>query len=308
MMTTAYTLDLSRLPAFQLVDADYGRLLAQHLAAYREEWEVERQRRPELPSYDVGHLAFDPIAIAIQEYSHQRMLDLQALNDAGKGLTLAYGWGSRLDHVAVTYHRTQRLVLQPATGNQDAVMESDAALKARAQLAPEARARYGITGGGYIYAILTAFPGVFKDIRPIPRGGGGIELRLLAAAGDGSVSNALLADVIRLSEPEGGNLSTDIVTVYGAEIEHRSPRLTLLMPRGPDPELVKAAARKTLVAYRDEVHRLNGRVYPDALQSAAKVGPVVSVRLAPDFVAPVQRATAAPYLDDFDLQTEFVDG
>lgn len=306
-MSTAEALDLSRLAAFSLVSADYGALLAEHKEAYRLAWEQQRQRNPNLPSYDVGNLQFDPVTIAIQETSTRRMLDRQALNDAGKRLTLAFSDGDYLEHLAVTYHRTERLVLKPAETNLPAVMERDDEYRLRAQLAPEATPQFGITRGGYVYAVRSHFPQI-RDVMPIRRGGGAIEIRLLGRDGDGAVDNATLAAVIRLFQGEGASQSTDIVSVFPAEIDHVDVALTLLIPRGPDPAAIVEASRQSLLTYRDEVHHLNGRIYSDALTASAKIAPVMSVQLDPGFVPPTQRREAAPYIDTINIGWQVVDG
>lgn len=300
------TLDLSRLPALQLVAVDYGALKDEHMALYKAAWATERTRFPNLPVYDVDRTAFDPIVIAIQEYSHVRMLDLQTLNDAGKRMTLAFSDSTFLDHVAVTYHSTERLTLVEATGDADAIMEGDDAYRLRAQLAPEATPRFGITRGGYVYTILSNFPSI-KDVRPIRRGGGSVEIRVLGRDGDGTVGDATIAAIIRMLEPEDGSQSTDIVSVFAAEIDRVTLRLKLLIPRGPDPAAVIAAALPRVIAYRDAIHRLNGRLYPDAVQAAAHVGPVISVVIM-ELDAPTQRPEAAPWIETIEIVTEVVGG
>jgi phage-related baseplate assembly protein len=308
---SAETLDLSRLPAFTLADADYEAILAAHKAGFLARWNDERQRNPNLPVYDLGSLETDPAVISMEENSYRRLLDLQALNDAGKRLTLAYADGAALAHLAATYHRTERAIVVPATDMTPAVYETDDALRARAQLAPEELADLGISPGGYIGKVRRTFTAQIKDVRPIRRGGGAIELRVLGSTGDGTVEDATLADIIRAFQPEGMTQSTDVLTVFGAEIEHFAPSFTLMIPRGPDPNAVVTAAQANLAAYKAGIHRIGASVYAEALTSAAHVGPVIAVRLdspAVDSEGRVfaGRPEAAPFIDDLILATEVV--
>ena len=55
-MSTSEALDLSRLPAFQLVPVDYEALLAAMKAGFVERWQAARALDPELPAYDVDML------------------------------------------------------------------------------------------------------------------------------------------------------------------------------------------------------------------------------------------------------------
>jgi phage-related baseplate assembly protein len=308
---SAETLDLSRLPAFALVNADYEAILAAHKAGFRARWEDERRHNPNLPAYDLGSLETDPAVLLMEENSYRRLLDLQALNDAGLRLTLAYADGVSLAHLTATYHRTERAVLVAATDTTPAVYESDDSLRARAQLAPEALADLALSPGGYIYKVRTAFAGSIKDVRPIRRGGGAIELRVLGRTGDGTVEDATLADIIRAFQPEGMTQSTDVLTVFGAEIEHFAPSLTLMIPRGPDPNAVTTAAQANLAAYTAGVHRIGASIFAEALTSAAHVGPVIAVRLDSPSVDGegrvfAGRPEAAPFIDSITLATEII--
>ncbi len=308
---SAETLDLSRLQALQLVDANFERLFAAHKAGFVARWEAERLRDPTLPAYDVQVLETDPIVMAARENSYRRLLDLQALNDAARRLTLAHADGEALAHLAATYHRTQRAIIQPATTDTAAVYESDDELRARAQLAPEALADLGLTAGGYIYFVRTAFAASIKDARPIRRGGGGVELRLLGRGGNGAVASDILAEVIRAFQPEGMTQSTDILSVFSAEIETLSASLTLLIPRGPDPSSVTAAAQESVNAYRAGVHRIGATVYAEAIANAAHVGSVIAVRVNSPAIDDqgrlfAGRPEAAPYFDEVAIDTEVV--
>ncbi len=308
---SATGLDLSRLATVPLFPVDHASILAARLAHLMLLWEEKRQANPALPVIDTNDIGSATARILTEEYATGEMLLVQMINDAAKALSLAQATGTRLEHLAATYHRTERAILVPATETTPAIYESDDELRARAQLAPEELADLGLSPGGYIGKVRRAFAAEIKDVRPIRRGGGAIELRVLGRNGDGTVDTAILAEIIRAFQPEGMTQSTDILTVFSAEVEHLAPRLTLLIPRGPDPETVKAASRKQLDAYRAGIHRIGATVFAEALTSAAHVGPAITVRLdAPGVDADrrvfVGRPEAAPYIGDIVIETEVV--
>ncbi|MDX3977172.1 baseplate J/gp47 family protein [Shinella sp.] len=224
-----------------------------------------------------------------QVWAMRLTMKAQEHNEDAQSMLLAYANGPALDHILTTYHRTPRL---PG--------ETDEEYRARGQLAPEAMADLGITHGGYIFRVRTAFNDAIKDIWPIRRGGGRVELRVLGRNETGAVPDAVLAAIIRAFQPEGATQSTDILTVLPAVIDERHITLRLSIPRGPDPAPVKSAVRAKLNAYAATLHRLNSGLYLDALYAAAHLPPVVTVSIngLTDDVAPRPETAIRLVIDD----------
>ncbi|MCQ4630939.1 baseplate J/gp47 family protein [Shinella sp. CPCC 100929] len=255
-MTT--TLDISSLPAPQVVRTiDPEAEVAAFVAALKEA----------LPQWR-GVFEGDSFQKICQVWALRLIMKEQEHNEDARSILLAYAKGPALDHILTTYHRTPRL---PGELDED--------YRARGQLAPEAMADLGITHGGYIFRVRSAFKDAIKDVRPIRRDGGRIELRLLGRNETGAVSDAVLAAIIRAFQPEGATQSTDILTVLPAEIDERHVTVRLAIPRGPDPTPVRLAARTKLEAYAASVHRINAGLYVDALYAAAHVPPVITVSM-----------------------------
>ncbi|MCW5712743.1 baseplate J/gp47 family protein [Shinella sp.] len=276
-MTT--TLDISSLAPPQVVrPLDAEAEIAGFVAALKEA----------LPAWR-GVFEGDSFQKICQVWALRLTLKAQEHNEDAQSMLLAYASSTALDHILTTYHRTPRL---PG--------ESDDEYRARGQLAPEAMADLGITHGGYIFRVRTAFKEAIKDVRPIRRGGGRIELRLLGRNETGAVADAVLAAIIRAFEPEGATQSTDILTVLPAELEERHVTVRLSIPRGPDPAPVRAAARAKLDAFAASLHRINAGLYLDALYAAAHVPPVVTVSLVglADNVLPRPEAAIRLVVDD----------
>lgn len=326
---SAETLDLSRLAAPSLVDTNFETIRASQITEFLRVWTLARQLDSSLPVYDVQMLETDLPVVEAESFAYGIMKFCQQVNDAADALRLAKAIGGDLEHLTATYHHTQRRVTVPAnpvTGSP-AVYETNDELRSRAQLAPEALADMGLTPGGYMYLVRTAFSQSVKDVRPIRRGGGMIELRLLGRpevgplksvrnpdgsttytvdgrVNDGSVPETVVGDVIGAFNPEDASQSTDILTVFSAEIDPYDVDITLVMPTGPDPEAVKTAAAPYVQALGDSLHRIRSSVFREALSSAAHVGPVSTVRVNSPSTDIPSRVVAAPFMRSFTLRTE----
>ncbi|MEZ5782069.1 MAG: baseplate J/gp47 family protein [Rhizobiaceae bacterium] len=301
---TAETLDLSRLDLAPLLDLNYEEWLQARMARYVEIWNGKRAIDPTLPELDPARLEASTRQIIQEEAADADIKIIAMINDAAKALRLAQANGDDLEHLTATYHGTQRAVLVAAGANTPAVMESDDELRRRAQLAPEALAELGLTAGGYIYFVRTAFAAEIKDVRPIRLGGGAVELRLLGRTAGGTVPDPVLAKVITAFQPEGMTQSTDVLSVFSADIVELVPAIRIVIPRGPDPDAVKAAVRKSLLAYRDDIHRIGASVYLETLAAAAKVGPVIRPIVIHPTAPVVGTPRTAPWLSDFVLTHE----
>lgn len=308
---TAETLDLSRIGAPNLVPADYDAILRARLAHLAALWKAEQAKDPTLPDIDPLDIKSSVSVILSEAAAFADTLVRQAINDAANSLRLAKAVGPDLEHVTTSsYLPTQRQLLVPADPSRNiaAVYESDDELRARAQLAPEAVAAYGLTPGGYIYKVRTAFADRVKAVTAINRGAGLVELRILGRTGDGSVSPSLLAEVAGAFAGEDASQSTDILTVLAAEIVPWSADVTLVMPRGPDPEMVTAAARANLIALGESLHRLGAGLYREAVASAAHLPLLYTVRVQRPGADSAGRPEAAPYLnpDHITISTEIL--
>lgn len=305
-MSTAETLDLSTLQAAPLVVVDTVAILAARKALFMALWEAARAQDPTLPTIDTLMLEHEPAVIINKECTLAEANILQAMNDSAKKLRLAESFGDHLDHLAVTYHRTSRKELRPATDSLPALMEGDEELRDRAQLAPEALADLGLTAGGYVYKVRTAFAERIKHVYPIHRGDGRVELRLLGRDGDGSVSGATLVDVAAAFRIEEGSQSTDVLTVLSAEIVPVIWDVTLVMRRGPDRATVESQAVAGLQALAASLHRIDATHYREAISTAAHVGPVITVRVNSPSEDVIGRPEAAPYVTAITVATEIL--
>lgn len=263
---SAVTLDLSRFPApLAIRGIDYETVLAERKARL-----VALMAQHGI-AYDVEGLETDPAIIVEETDAWRELLVLAAINDAVRSVLVAFATGSDLDHLAAFYGMTRR-VITPATDDMPAVMESDAEMRRRALLAPEAFATAG-THGGYVFHALSADPGVLNaDVwSPAP---GHVRVAIQGRNGAGVADEAtveavrahLLADDIRPL--------TDVIAVSSVETHDYTIALTIFIQPGPDPAAVKDGAIASLTAMV-AARRIPGRDVPvSAIIAAATIGPV----------------------------------
>lgn len=264
----AETLDVSRLPAFQLVEADYETILAERLAGLRA-----RMADAGL-DYDVGQLETDPLAILEQEDAYRELLERQAVNDAGYSLTLAGASGAILDQMAAT--------LFPTVGLRRLEGEGDERFRRRIALAPEAKSPG--TLGGYEYQALTAALGV-RDALALNHASGLVppgEVRLQIVTEAGADEAQVLTAVRAVVFDREVALASDVLSVIAATPVLYDVTATIILSRGPDPALVLAEVQARLAAYADDRRRA-GRIVAASGLDAALHAPAVErvVRTAP---------------------------
>jgi phage-related baseplate assembly protein len=256
------SIDLSRLPAPQVIQVlNYEAILAARLA----------DLAARLEGFD-ALLESDP-AVKLQESdAYRELLTLAAINDRAAAVMLAFARGSDLDHLGAFYN-VVRLELEPATADTPAVMESDADLRRRIQLAPEELARTGLTGGAYISRALRSSSDV-ADVATVKRGNGRIDVVLLGRAGDGSLDADQVATVAAAFADDDAVQLTDIVSVRAATIVPFSVKVALSVPYGPDQALIKSAADKAVRSYAARQRKVGRTVYRQMVEAAASVSGV----------------------------------
>lgn len=280
------SVDLSALPPPQIIPPlDYETVLAGKLAKLLE-------LSPEFTAL----VESDPAMKLLQADSYDEMLLSQALNDAARGMLLAFAAGPQLDHIAALFGVT-RLEVAPAdpqTG-APAVIESDRALRRRVQLAPHS---FSVAGPelAYVFHARTAH-GDVADASAVSPAPGEVVVTVLSASGTG-VPPAPVIDAVRARLNGPVRPLTDLVTVQPASLVDYTIVAQLRVFAGPDPELIRQTALQSLGAFLAEARRLGRDVPRSALIAALHVGNVQRVDLiqpAADIdISPAQiaRATA----------------
>lgn len=264
------TVNLSQLPAPDVVETlDYEAILAAMLA--------------DLVARDPAFTALvesDPAYKILEVAAYREVLLRQRVNDAAKGVMLAFAAGSDLDQIGANYS-VARLVVDP--GDTAAVppvpptYESDDDFRARIQLSPEGYTTAG-SEGSYVFHGLGA-DGDVKDIQAVSPTPGNVIVYVLSRSGNGEASYQLLDIVDATLNADDVRPLTDNVTVQSAEIVNYNVAATLTMYPGPDSEVVRQSAEDAVTAYVESVRRIGYDVTLSGLYAALHQPGVQTVNL-----------------------------
>jgi len=282
-------IDLSRLAAPELVEViDFETLYAERKARLISLYPIEKQAEVAATL----ELESEPQALLLQESCYREINLRQRVNDAARSVLLAYARGSTLDHVAALLG-VQRLIITPATFETSAVMESDANLRIRVQLAPES---FSVAGpvGAYKSSAMNADGRVLDAgaTSPVP---GTVLVTVLSRDGDGTADTDLLNIVSDAVGAEDVRPLTDQVVVQSAEILDYEVEARIYTFPGPDSSLVMTEARKNLDAYLLECHKIGREVALSGIYAALHVGGVDRVALIQPTADLVANETQAPH-------------
>jgi len=283
-------LDLSRLPAPAAVQVlSYEQIRAALIAAMQAR----------LPTFDAT-VASDPVIKLLEISAYREMLLRASVNDCVRAVLLPFATGPDLDQLGAFYS-VARLTIAPATDRTPAVMESDADLRVRIQLAPETLAAAGLTGGGYRATALRVASSI-RDVAVIKRTAGHVDVVLLGRDGDGTVAAPVVQSVYQALAGDDGAQLTDIVSVRAAAILPYTRTVRLRIRRGPDPAVVATTAETAIRAYCADRHRVGQPVYAQMIESAGSVGGVEQAIVDGPDVVP--GPYAAPYLASLTIAVE----
>ncbi len=273
-------IDLSRLPAPEVVEVpDYEAILAQMKGDLIA-------RAPDLA--DVLELESEPLVKLLEVCAFRELLLRARINDAARAVMLASATGADLEHLGALF----------AIARLDG--ESDDALRARIQMAPEGFSVAGPVGAYRAHAM--AAHAQVKDVSVASPAPGQVEITVLGHAGDGTpapevlsaVNDALNSDVVRPL--------TDQVMVMPAQIVTWSLTATLTLAPGPDAGSVLTAARAAAEAYVAERHALGSRISLSGLYGALHRPGVEQVTLIQPAADIVPGPGAAAFCSAIDIQ------
>jgi len=320
---TFTAVDLSRLPSPDIIELlDFDTIYADALA----------RMVVLMPDFEARES--DPATKQLLILAYFAQLLRQRVNDAARAVMPAHAVGADLDNIAAIFGVT-RFTLTPAdtaTGTP-AVMESDADFRRRVVLGPEG---YSVAGpeGAYIFHALSADPNVLDaaattptpdSIRTIILGvldahGASADLRaamvtalsnavwpgqvivsIMSRDSSGAASPALVATVDDYLSDVTRRPLTDAVTVQPAAIVNYAVVATLYTFRGPDAEVVRAAALARLETYVAQCHRLGRDVTRSGIFAALHVDGVQRVELTAPAADIVISRQQAPYCTAIDV-------
>lgn len=242
--------------------------------------------------YDVAVLESDPAKKVLEVAAYRELLLRARVNDAARAVLLPFAKGGDLD-VLASYYGVTRLVITPAAGDVPAVMESDAALRTRTQMAPEAFASAG-NEEAYRFHTLTVSGGI-KDVNVYSPAPGHVHVVFMTSSGNGIPEAALVEQVrARLTQKDIKPL-TDMLTVKPMALKLYAVEAELAIEDGPDPTVVLTAARLAAQAYVAKCHKIGVAMRKSGLIAAMKQTGVEDVRLFTPAADVVPERDQAPY-------------
>ncbi|EHE8216122.1 baseplate assembly protein [Salmonella enterica] len=252
------TVDLSQLPQpaiietldFEVILADVKELI---INAFPEDF------RPAVTA--ALKLESEPLNIIAQVVSWREMLLRQRINDGAAACMLSHAVSTDLDNIAANMD-TRRLAITPATDTTNAVMESDTALRMRAQAAFDGLSVAGPTGA-YEYFAKSA-SGNVADAKAISPSPAVVVVSVLSTEGDGTATPELLNTVKDALSAEDRRPVGDRLTVQSAEIVSYNINAKLFFYPGPESEPIQNAAHDALQAWI----ALQGKIGRDVARSA----------------------------------------
>jgi len=232
------------------------------------------------PAFDAW-VESDPALKLLEVAAYRELLWRQRVNDGARAVMLASAGGADLDHLAALMSVARR-VLDPgdaqAAPPRAPVLEDDATLRRRVQLALEAATAAG-TAGRYMFYALGADPRVADAAITSPQPGD-VLATILSTDGDGTADAALLTAVEAVLKNPAIRQLNDSVFVAGAQILTVAVTATLTLAPGPGAEVAEAAARAGLDALLARTRRLGRSLPRSAIFAALTVPGVERVALA----------------------------
>lgn len=226
--------------------------------------------------YDVQMIESDPAVKVLEVAAYRELLLRARVNSAARAVMLAYAQGTDLDHLGV-YYGVQRMLVTAATNSNPAVYESDARLRQRIQLAPEAFSTAGPTGA-YQFHAMTADVTV-KSVQVYQPTPGEVHVLPLVSTGNGIPGSTVLSRIRLALSAENIRPLTDMLTVRAPGTVSYTIDMQLDVGEGPDLTLIETNATAAVNAYLASRHKVGTHIMRSGLIAAAHVAGVESVAL-----------------------------
>ncbi|MCB1520676.1 MAG: baseplate J/gp47 family protein [Hyphomicrobiaceae bacterium] len=255
----------------------------------------------------------EPLVVDQEVSAEREVIVHERINDAVRAVLLPTSQGADLDNICSRLGvERMRLAADPAASPPTAeIVEDDARLKRRYQLALEAFSTCG-PYGAYLFHAMTASLDVldcgvygpeedFVDL-------GHVHLYVLSRTGDGAAPPALVAAVLDACSADDRRPLADFVHAYPATIADYVIAAHLVIRRGADASLVVDEARRELESYAAETHRVGSIVALSGLYDAAHSPNTIKVTISSPAAEIDPGPQGAPYCTGITITHEVIDG
>lgn len=272
MAGTFTAVDLSQLPPPAVVETlDFETIFAAMLADLRARDSTFDALVESDPAYKILEVA-----------AYRELLIRQRVNDAARGVMLAYAQKSDLDQIAANYN-VERLLIAPADDEAippvAAIYEGDEELRRRVVLSQEAYTTAGSVGA-YLFHALSADGDVLdvavENPATIP---GTVRLAVLSRTGSGTAPSETLAAVVAALSAETVRPLCDTVNVSSADVVEYTIDATLVFYSGVGQQQALDAALASAQAYVASMHRLGLDVVQSGVHAALHQAGIQKVTL-----------------------------
>ena len=247
------TIDLSQLPLPQIIEPlDFETILVEVKAVMIAAFPADQQASVAAALA----LESEPLNVIAQAIAYRELLLRRRINEGAAACMLSHATGTDLDNLAANLD-TERLTITPETDTSDAVMESDEAMRLRAQSAFEGMSVAG-PSAAYEYFARSA-SGKVADARATSPAPAEVVIAVLSTDGDGTASPDLLAAVTAAVNDEEVRPLGDRVTVRSADIVDYSIDAELFLYPGPESEPIINAAMASLRGFLADNDKKIGR-------------------------------------------------
>ncbi|HAT4498794.1 TPA: baseplate assembly protein [Serratia marcescens] len=247
------TIDLSQLPLPKIIEPlDFETILVEVKAVMIAAFPADQQASVAAAL----SLESEPLNVIAQAMAYRELLLRRRINEGAAACMLSHAEGTDLDNLAANLD-TERLTITPETDTSDAVMESDEALRLRAQSAFEGMSVAG-PSAAYEYFARSA-SGKVADARATSPAPAEVVIAVLSTDGDGTASPELLAAVTAAVNDEEVRPLGDRVTVRSADIVDYSIDAELFLYPGPESEPIINAAMASLRGFLADNDKKIGR-------------------------------------------------
>lgn len=272
MAGTFTTVDLSQLPAPSVVEDLSFETIFQAML-------VDLQARD--PAFS-ALVESDPAYKILEVCAYRETLIRQRVNDAARGVMLAYAIGSDLDQIGANFN-VARLVI--VAGDPEAipptedVYESDEDYRRRIQLSLEGYTTAGSVGAYTFHALSASSDCLDVAVANPPLTPGTVNVSVLSRTGSGAAPAETLDAVIAALNAEEVRPVCDTVVVQSAEIVDYAITASLTLYSGAGQTQVLEAAQAAVQAYADRMHRLGLDVTRSGIFAALHQAGVQNVTL-----------------------------
>ncbi|WP_413503699.1 baseplate J/gp47 family protein [Serratia grimesii] len=247
------TIDLSQLPSPQIIEPlDFETILIDVKAVMVAAFPADQQASV----VAALSLESEPLNVIAQAMAYRELLLRRRINEGAAACMLSHAEGTDLDNLAANLD-TERLTITPETDTADAQMESDEALRLRAQSAFEGMSVAG-PSAAYEYFARSA-SGKVADARATSPAPAEVVIAILSTEGDGTASPELLAAVTVAVNDEEVRPLGDRVTVRSADIIDYLIDAELFLYPGPESEPIINAAMASLRTFLADNNKKIGR-------------------------------------------------